>query len=518
MWLSRRDLLRSAGLAFGAVGAAALLGGCGATTQAAAPVENTGDRVPRKGGTLRAVFTGGGPSESLDPFGGASPVDYVRNDVLYDPLFSLAEGRAVPRLALAAEPAADERSFVLKLREGVRWHDGSPFTAKDVAYSFKYMSAPQRPYPSELAGYLDFAGVEVRDATTLVVPTRQPIGDPALLLAAFLSKVVKEGATSFTAVDTLGTGPYRVEAFEAGREARLRRFDGYWDTPGVVDELVVLSLTDPQAKVNAVLTGQADYAGDIPFTTAKTGSSNPDLEVRTAGRRNRVGFGFVLNTTIAPFNDPRVRRAVRLAVDRQALVDSVLLGYGAPGNDLFGYGAAHFSDREPLKRDVDQARRLLKEAGAGGATITVRSTEFEIGYNASTQLFAEQMRDVGLTVRPDIVGVAEFYEPAAVAASNAITFSIGALPLPVIYARLAAYPPLALADARLAEAVGTGLGARDEAARERAWTTAQDVMADHGNTVVWGLADTLSLERKAVAGVEVRQLAKYPYLGKAGLA
>ncbi|GAA1959028.1 ABC transporter substrate-binding protein [Amycolatopsis minnesotensis] len=517
MGLSRRDLLRAAGLTLGAAGTASLLSACGAGT-AATPVENTARRTPKPGGRLRAAFTGGGAAESLDPFTGQAPIDIVRNDVIFDALFSLDNGKATPRLALTAEPAADGRSFVLRLREGVHWHDGSPLTARDVAHTFRYLGAPERAFPSELTGYLDLAGIEVRDATTLRVPTVRPLGDPALVLAAFLVKVIKDGTTSFTPATAIGTGPYRVAAFEAGREARLTRFDGHWDIKGTADELVLLSLTDPQAKANAVLTGQADYAADIPFTTAKTGASGADLEVRTAGARNRVGFGFVLNTTIAPFNDPRVRRAVRLALDRKALVDGVFLGFGVPGNDLFGYGAAHFSEREAPRQDVDAARRLVTEAGAGRVPITIRSAEYEIGFNASTQLVAEQLKAVGLDVRPDIVGVAEFYDPAAITTANAMTFSIGALPLPVLYARLASNPAFALADPELSAALATGLGALDETARGAAWARVQDVLADRGNTVVWGLADTLSLERKAVAGIEVRGLAKYPYLGHAGLA
>ncbi|MBB5158988.1 ABC transporter substrate-binding protein [Saccharopolyspora phatthalungensis] len=518
MWLTRRDVLRSARLALGAAGAAALFGACGTSTSGPAPVEDTASRTPKPGGRLRVALTGGGAAEALDPFAGQAPADIVRNDVIYDPLFSLENGQAVPRLALAAEPTADGRSFVLRLREGVTWHDGSPFTAHDVAYSLRYLGAPERPVPSELTQYLDLASVEVRDPATLLVRTLQPLGDPALVLAAFLVKIVKDGTTSFTAVTANGTGPYRVATFEPGREARLTRFNGYWDAPGVADELVLLSLTDPQAKANAVLTGQADYAADIPFTTARIGAADPDLEVRTAGQRNRVGFGFVLNTTIAPFNDPRVRRAVRLAVDRQALVDGVFLGFGAVGNDLFGYGAAQHSGREPLRRDPDEARRLVREAGAGGTPIVIRSAEYEIGFNASTQLLAEQLKEVGLDVRPDIVGVPEFYDPRAVSAANGMAFSLGAFPLPVLYARLAANPALALADPQLNAALAAGLAETDEAARDRAWATVQDVMADRGNTVVWGLADTLSLERKAVAGVQTRGFAKYPYLGRAGLA
>ncbi|MFC9249792.1 ABC transporter substrate-binding protein [Amycolatopsis thailandensis] len=518
MWLSRRDLLRSVTLALGAVGAASVLGACGAATNGATPVADTTSRLPKSGGRLRAAFTGGGTAESLDPFTGQAPIDIVRNSAIFDPLFSLENGEAVGRLARLAEPAGDGRSFLLRLREGVTWHDGSPVTAQDAAYTLRYLGSPERIYPSELTGFIDFAGIEVRDVTTLHVPTVQPVGDPALILAAFMVKVIKDGTRSFTPESVNGTGPYRVTSYEAGRETRLTRFTGYWDTPGAADELVLLSLTDPQAKANAVLTGQADYTTDIPFTTAKTGAPGAGLEVRTAGERNRVGFGFVLNTTIPPFNDLRVRRAVRLALDRKALVDTVFLGFGTTGNDLFGHGAAYFSEREALRRDLEEARRLVRDAGAGGVPITIRSAEYEIGFNSSTQLAAEQLKEAGLDVRPDIVGVAEFYDPAAISAANAMTFSIGALPLPVLYARLASNPAFALTDPQLSAALAAGLGALDEPSRIKAWAQVQDVMADRGNTVVWGLADTLSLARKDVVGVESRGLAKYPYLGRAGLA
>jgi peptide/nickel transport system substrate-binding protein len=517
MSINRRVLFRTAGLALGVAGAGVFLNACGTSTPASGPVQNTGPAVARQGGTLRAVFTGGGAAESLDPFGSGSPVDFVRGDVVFDSLFTLRGGEVVPALATGVEVSQGATSFVLKLRAGVKWHDGSPFTAEDVAYSFRFMSSPERAYPSQLSAYFDLDAVQIRDPLTLVVPARQPVGDPALFLAAFPGKMVKNGAT-LTGATAIGTGAYQVTAFEAGRESRLKRFDDHWGGKSPADELVLLSLSDPQAKVNAVLTGQADYAGDIPFTTAKTGVASADFEVRTAGETNRTAFGWVLNATIRPFNDPRARKAVRLAVDRQALVDTVLLGYGAPGNDLLCAGAKYFTPREPLARDLDQARTLVKESGADAAEIVIRTAEWEIGYNASTQLLVEQLKEIGLKARADVVSPPEFFEPNEVAAANAVAFSSGAVPLAVLYGRLSAYPPLALADDKFTAAFGTAIGSADEAERAKAWNDVQDIMADRGNTVVWGQADVLSLARKTVAGIEVRDQAKYPYLGKAGLA
>ncbi|MBB0242568.1 ABC transporter substrate-binding protein [Streptomyces alkaliphilus] len=522
MSLPRRTLIRSTGALLGAVGAGSLLAACGGSSDTpggtdGAASDATSD-TPVEGGTLRAVFAGAGASESLDPFAGTSPVDFVRNDVIYDSLFILRDGAPEPALATDAEPAADGMSFTLRLREGVLWHDGSAFTADDVAHSFRYMSSPDRPLPSELQMYFDMGNVTVEDEHTLTVPTVQPIGDPATMLASFPAKMVRSGATDFSTENAIGTGPYRVAAFEAGRETRLTRFEEYWGGASPTDELVFSSVSDPQARVNAVRTGQADYAGDIPFSTAKAGIEGSDLEIRTAGDTNRTGFAFVLNANRAPFDDPKVRRAARLAVDRARLVETVLLGYGEPGNDLFCKGARYFSEARPLKRDLEEARRLVKEAGAEGAKVVARSAEYEAGYNDSTKLFVQQLREIGLDAEEQIVSLAEFFDPAALEEADSVTFSSSPLPLPVIYGRMAAYPSFALPDDEFGAAFGEAMAARTDAERRTAWAKAQDVMADRGNTVVWGVADILSLARTNVAGIEVRDQAKYPYLGKAGLA
>ncbi|GAB3579646.1 ABC transporter substrate-binding protein [Amycolatopsis endophytica] len=514
MPFSRRDLLRLAG----ATGAAALLAACGTGGTGAAPAQMTNALTPRRGGTFRAAFTGGAAAESLDPYAGGSAVDFVRNDVIYDSLFVLENGGAAPSLATGLDTAADGRSFVLHLRENVRWHDGSAFTARDVAYSFGYMGDPARAYPSELTGYLDLAHVEVVDDATVRVPTLTPVGDPAVLLAAFPAKMVKDGTTSITAETVNGTGPYRVTAFEAGRETRLARFDGYWGEAAPADELVLLSLTDAQAQVNAVTTGQADYTGDIPFTTAKIGTTAPGLEIRTAGPATRTGFAFVLNATKPPFDDSRVRRAVRLGVDRQALVDTVFLGFGVPGNDLFGAGSRYHDDRAPLARDIEEARRLVAEAGAGGVKIFARTAEYQTGYNAATQLFAEQMKEIGLDVEAQVVGLSEFFEPSALAEAHSVTFGMGTYPLPVAYGRLSGIPSLVLPDEDFATALAEAIATTSEDTRAQAWQRLQDLMFDKGNTVVWGDADILSMAKANVAGVEVHDQAQYPYLGKAGLA
>ncbi|MFJ8194228.1 ABC transporter substrate-binding protein [Streptomyces sp. NPDC096094] len=516
--VSRR---RAMGVA--AVGGAALalplLSGCSDTDEAATPRDDARDRRPQRGGTLTAALAGGGPAESLDPFSAASPADFARNRVVYDVLFWSAHDQVRPGLALSATTARGGTSFTLKLRKGVVWHDGTPFGARDVAFTLRYVTSPERRYPSELTGYIDSIGIETEDEHTLVVPLRRPIGDPAGLLAANQIFVLKNGTTSFEAGKVMGTGPLRVTDFAPGRSSTLRRFDDHWDGAPYLDKLVVLSVNDPQARVNAVRSGQADFAAALPYTEAAKGRGDGATEVRKGTESERTGFGFMLTTGRPPFDDPRVRRAVRLAVDRKALVDTVLLGYGEVGNDLFGAGAQYYADDlEPLPRDLDQARRLLRAAGADGTEVTVRSAEIETGCNASTEMFAEQMKDIGLKVRAQTVSAAEFFDVKAMASVDAVTFAIYGFPLQSIYTRTALRPSLAFGDKEFKRSLADAIAVRGEDERQQAWRRVQTAMHDRGNWVVWGFADTLSLARDRVRGITGRGTAKYPYLGKAWLA
>lgn len=468
---------------------------------------------------MRLAFVGGGATESLDPLAAYTPADLARGLVVFDRLFTVVGGKTTPALAVSAEPAPDARSFTLTLREGVTWHDGSPLVAQDVAFSLVQLTTQGRQFAAELPRIIDIANVAVTGERTLRVPTLQAVGDPAGLLAGASMTVMKNGTMSFEPGKLVGTGAYRVVAFEPGRETRLARYDSYWGGAPNADELVLLSVDDAQARVNAVRGGQADYASDIPYPLAKTGAGANTLEVRTAGERQRTGYGFVLNTTKPLMADPRVRKALRLAVDRKALVDGVFLGYGEPGNDLFGHGAQYFADDIPvLERDVDRARALLAEAGANGATLTIRSAEYETGLNSSTQLFVEQLRSLGLNAAAQLVGPAEYFDPGGIAAADALAFPLGPFPLSVLFTRSAAFPSLAFTDPQLTSALATAAATLDEGERARAWRTAQEVMADRGNWIVWGRGDVLSLTRKDLTGIEVRESAKYPYLGKAGFA
>ncbi|MGW4889589.1 ABC transporter substrate-binding protein [Streptomyces murinus] len=514
--VTRRGVLALLGLGTAAA-TVPLLSGCASDGTAAPTVTGAATGEPRRGGTVRLAFAGAGAAESLDPAVGTSPCDLARYSVVFDTLFFFADGEAKPALATAAEVDSKAKRCTLTLRQGVTWHDGTPFTAADVVHTFKYRASPDRPSPSELSAYFDLDSARAEGDHTVVVPTVQPVGDPATLLAGAGLYVIKNGTSSFSAAGTVGTGPYRLTAFKAGVETRLRRNDGYWDGRGYADQVVLLSVDEAQARVNAVKAGQADYASDIAYTTAKAGPPGAGLQIRDAGDGLRTTYGFVLNVTRALSADPRVRQAIKLGIDREALVKAVFLGYGRPANDLFGAGAKYYlGDVAVPARDVAKAKRLLKAAGATGKHFVVRTAEYETGLNASAELFVEQLRGLGLDAELVKVSTTEGYDPAGMKACDAIAFPLGPVSLALTYTRSAAFETLAFPDKELKAAVATAISTTSDTARAAAWTKAQRVMADRGNWVAWGRGDVLSLSKDTLTGIVNRDSPKYPWLGRVG--
>lgn len=514
---NRRRMLTLLGVGAVAATGVSVLAACGSDGGSSSPSIGLGPSgAPAPGGTVRMGFAGGGAAEALNPaYGAQTPVELARTSVVYDPLFAFIDGKPVPQLADSAE--VTQGAVILRVRDGVTWHDGSPLVAEDVVFTLRSLADPARPYPSELSAFFDLAATSATDARTLSIPTITEVGNPQSLLAGANVLVMKNGTTEFTVESSIGTGPYRLMAFAAGQESRLVKFENYWGGAPNADELVLLSITDPAARVNAVTTGAADYASDIPFSTAKAGVPGSGLQIRKGPENLRTSYGFVVNTTRPLGGNANVRMALRLGVDRQALIDTVLLGYGVPANDLFGSGAEYFDSNVPVvEHDPDRARSMLDEAGFAGQPFIIRSAEYEVGLNSSAEVYAEQLRGIGLEARTEIVGLTDFFEPNGLSQSDAVAFPLGAFSLGVVYNRTAAYPSLALADPELQSAVATANATTSEHERARAWTQAQQVMADRGNWVVWGLADVLSLARDDLGGIEPRESPKYPWLGKVG--
>ncbi|MBM9469292.1 ABC transporter substrate-binding protein [Nakamurella leprariae] len=417
---SRRRFL--AGLA-GTAGLA-LLAACGTGDDTTAPAGSAGQSgstgpatdqaQPRSGGRLRAVVGGASAaSDSLDPHvigtsaGGALSKNVWDKLVAYDNDLTLRY-----RLAQSLEPNADGTQWRITLRDGVVFSDGTPLTSQDVLYSFRRMLAEDKPSAGDLA-VVDLDRTVADGDLAVVVAMREPLADFGSVLAGWYCYIVQDGSDVFDA-QTLppGTGPFVVTSWSPGDRALLTRNDRYWDSAPLLDEVEIIQVADTEARMNAFSSGEADLVHDISFLQAQTAAAQEDITllVPPAG----IMGAFQMRTDMAPFDDVRVRQALRLVVDRQAMVDTVYYGYAEIGNDLYGKGAPNYAAGLPQRtRDPEQARALLREAGLEDLTVTLTTANAEPGMIEMATLFAQQAEAAGITVQLETVPADTYFSQVA---------------------------------------------------------------------------------------------------------
>jgi peptide/nickel transport system substrate-binding protein len=413
--VTRRDLLKGAGAAGLAAGLGGILAACGggggsagttaaggATSAPSTGGTETGGTTAaggeiKTGGRLRVGHVGAGKAESFDPGRGSSFIDASRYFNVYDPLTRVAPDLSIqPGLALEWNPNADATVWEVKLRPDVTWHDGSPFGADDVIYSFQLMADP---------GHVGHAGVtnirikEVKkqDDLTLVVPLKAPNAAPWLSFVQQNNVIVKNGTKDYS--HPIGTGPFMFQEFTPGERSLCVKNPNYWEAgKPYVDEWEDISISDNDARLNALLGGQIDMMSQLDFTQAKAHQETGDINVIDAESPSINVFLMAVDEK--PFDDVRVRQAFRLLVDREALIDTVFLGFGSPGNDLAGKGLQYFADDLPVRQqDLEQAKQLLADAGyPNGLEVTLHTSTIVPGFVEAATLFAEQAKGAGVTI------------------------------------------------------------------------------------------------------------------------
>jgi len=331
------------------------------------------------------IATKNGPA-SMDPHFTATSANAEATKHVFDTL--LRSGNNLEVLpGLATEwSAVDATTWEFKLREGVKFHDGSEFTAEDVKFSIERIPNVTGPNPSTI--YVRrVAGVEIVDSHTIRISTDGPAptlpNDFVRLfvvshLAAADYGTIDSAAQGFNSGDaTIGTGPYKFVSWAPTQDLVLQRFDDYWGGAQPWDRVIRKEVPNDAARVAQLRAGQVDLISKVPSTDLSGIESDPNLQViRTPSVYiPYLEFDFRTDTPMVwdnggaklatnPFLDPRVREAFDLALDREAIVDVALEGMGEVSTQLvapniFGYNA----EIAAPAYDLDKAKALLAEAG-----------------------------------------------------------------------------------------------------------------------------------------------------------
>ncbi len=396
--LTRRGLLGAAV----AGGAGLALSGCGGTQAA---VIEAGD-TPVRGGSLRVGITGGGASDTVDAHVPLGTGDAARMFNLYDTLFAYdGEYRVVPSLAASGEPNETGDVWTVRLREGVTFHDGRPLTSADVRATFERILNPEDPKDgASKLGALE--RVEEVDELT----ARFVLGAPdAVLPDALAQYVMGIVPQDYDPEAPVGTGPFSLADFEPGGTTHLRAFDDYWQGRPHVDDVLLINFDDEDALMNSLLSSQVDVIAQVPLPLVHVISEDPRIRVVTSETGNWIPF--TMRTDTAPFDDPRVREAFKLVVDREQMIEVAFAGQGRPGNDMYSpFDAGYPEDLPQRERDVEGAKRLLAEAGhPDGLSVELVTAPIQAGAVEAATVFAEQAADAGIDVSLRRVDATTFF-------------------------------------------------------------------------------------------------------------
>ncbi|MHA6160484.1 ABC transporter substrate-binding protein [Pseudomonas sichuanensis] len=489
------------GLALGA----GLLGGC---DQAPRPATtSTADSGPRHGGRLRLGIIDGGPGGDLDahkPMGGG----IVRGFALYSKLWEWDENM-LPRLALAeeAEVSADGKVWTLRLRQGLEFHHGKTIDADDLIFSVRRLTDPQLASPyAALLHWIDRNNLQKLDNRTIRVRFVDGAGFvPLPETWVNFGGIVPVDYHPQT--NPVGAGPYKLKSFTPGQRSLFTRFENYYKpNQPYADELEIIDFKDQNARLAALQAGQIDLANALAGEHLRLLQGVPNVHTLSSVTSNWLSFD--MNTQKAPFDDVRVRQALRLLADREELVARALNGQGRVANDLYAPHDPTFDHSiAPRPHDVAQARALLREAGHEQLSVELVA-EQDGAAVTSALVFAEQAKRAGVDVQVRQVDSATFYGPQHTEWAFSTGGSIGA---PFLTCALHADAPVSVAnkthfnDPQFAELFLKALAEPDLAKRTPLVHAAQRIQYERGGLLVWGYANLLDGVSSRVGGAHAEK-------------
>jgi len=398
LWVpSRRGLVMGAG----GVVAASTLVACG---NGSAPAPSGGDTsaaagTPKKGGNFRLGVTGGGSKDMMDGQNIVTKPDQARLVTAFETLLEFDDEYKLQTTGLAESVEADNpKQYTIKLRDGITFQNGKPLTADDVIYSLQRIGTQK----NGLTGFAATATMDIKnlkkvDKLTVQLPLLSPDSTIPQTLASYTFGMVPVGYEAFKGdVSTqVGTGAYKLKSFTPGQQSVHERYDGYW-RDSYFDTVTITDFSDSTAQINALKGGNIDAMTDLPANqvNAVKSSGVEALISQTGG-----WIPITMAIDMAPFDDPKVRQAMRLIVNRQQILDQLGSGYGQIANDLYSpFDEGYDKDLPQREQDIDKAKSLLKSAGKEGLTVDLHTTNGAAGMVELASVFASQAKAAGVNI------------------------------------------------------------------------------------------------------------------------
>ncbi|MGH2856811.1 MAG: ABC transporter substrate-binding protein [Solirubrobacteraceae bacterium] len=422
--LTRRQVLHGA-LAGGAMlSAGGLLAACGSSSSGGSSSASSGGGAGagaatgsapstgklKTGGALSVGATGGGSKDTIDGQLPTADTDIMRTWNLYEPL-AVRPPDFGPLEMMVAESLEAEHgkadSWVVTVRSGIEFHNGKTVTADDVIFSLQRILDPKAPKVGAASiGYIDAKGLKKLSNSQVRIPLKIANATFPDDIGQYFNAIVPVG---FDPAKPVGTGAFMFESFTPGQQSVFKKFPNYWQTgKPYVDTLTIIDFTDDTARVNALLGGQVQAIDNLPTGQISQVQSNSALKVLIS--HTGEWQPFTMRVDQAPFNDVRVRQAMRLIVDRPQMVEQVLSGQGRIANDMYApFDPAYPTSLPQRHQDLEQAKSLLKAAGHEGLTVTLTTAPVFQGIVQAAEVFAQQATGAGVKVNLSKLDSGTFY-------------------------------------------------------------------------------------------------------------
>ena len=383
--MSRREFVGRAG----ALGISAAMAGTLLTTAAKA-------EEPKKGGLLRAGMSGGESTNSLDPALAASEVPFMVNLLWGDTLVDVNEkGEIVYRLADAVSSNADATEWKFKIRAGVKFHNGADVTVDDVIATLKRHTDEKSQ--SGALGIVKGISEMSAEGDTVTLKLASGNADLPFLMADY-HLIIQPGGGVDAPDAGIGAGPYKVVANEPGVRHTFEKFADHWDKDlGHADQVEILVINDNTARTAALQAGQVHMINKIDPKIIDLLKGAPGIAIDSAAGRGH--YVFIMHCDKPPFDNNDLRMALKLAVNRQEMVDKILGGLGSRGND-FPINSAYplFDDTIPQREyDAAAAAEAYKKSGHDGSPIILQVAAGAFpGAIEAAQLFEQSAKAAGI--------------------------------------------------------------------------------------------------------------------------
>jgi peptide/nickel transport system substrate-binding protein len=502
--ISRSEFLKGAA---GVVGLSGLLAACGGTSGSGTSpsATTTASGAVHKGGTLRLGYVGAGTAETLNPNLGVTPIDQSRIQQLYDPLTILKPDLTTsPGLATEWTPNKDATEWEVKLRPGVTFHNGKPLTSQDVIYSIRLMSKPTSAALPFVSG-INLNELKAVNSTTLRIPLKFPDASLQTNFVYYNTWIVQDGEKNFS--HPVGTGPFKFESFTPGQQSLFSKNPNYWMSgEPYVDAIKISSISDDTARLNALLSGQIDAMAQLPYAQAKAHQATGDIVVLVAKAPQALVFYW--DVTKPPFNDNRVRTAMKLIANRPQLVSDAISGFGQIGNDIIGKGLPFYNTSIPQRtQDTAQAKSLLKAAGHQNLQVTLKTSSIIPGFVESATLYAQQANAAGVKVALQQIPPDSYFNPSLqylkllFGQSQWPVFSLKFFYLQAL-AENAPYNETHWHNPSWNTLLFKAIGELNQSKAQSYWNQVQQIQFDQGGYMCWTNADYVDGVSKKVQGLK----------------